>query len=435
MKRAVLAVLTLLAGAGAGLAQSTFHGDAARTGACDASGPRRLAGVKWSFKTDAAVVASPAVADGVVFVGSSDGTLYALDEATGAVRWKAETDGPIASSAAVSKGVVYVGSYDGNVYALAAATGAVAWKFATDGPDRRFEAKGLHGLKPADQTIPDAWDFYASSPAVSDGVVYVGSGDGHVYAIGAGDGKLRWKFATGGVVHASPAVANGTVYVGSWDATFYALDAATGAVRWRVKTGEDPVRHNQTGFQASAAVVDGVVYVGCRDAHVYALDAATGRELWNLYTEHGWVSATPAVRGGRVFVGTGSTTEFVALDAKTGRRIFGVPTKSGVFSSAAVTADTAYFGDLTGKLYAVDTSTGDLLWEFRTESAVKDPTHLFGADGKWNPQSFGTTTNDFQEMYTQMAKRFSVGAILSSPAVDGGTVFFGAADGVVYALR
>src|SRR3954470_1857551 len=127
MKRVVLCILALLVGAGAARAQATFHGDAARTGASDASGPRRLAGVKWKFATDAAVMASPAIADGVVFVGSSDGLLYALDEETGALRWKVETGGPVVSSATVTKGVVYFGSYDGNVYALAADTGAVRW--------------------------------------------------------------------------------------------------------------------------------------------------------------------------------------------------------------------------------------------------------------------------------------------------------------------
>ena len=116
-----------------------------------------------------------------------------------------------------------------------------------------------------------------SSPA---GAVYFGSGDGHLYALDAKSGELRWKFKTGDVVHASPAYADGVVFFGSWDSWFYAVDARTGQQKWRFHGGEDAVLHNQVGFQSSPAVVNGVVYTGCRDSNLYALDAATGSEKW-----------------------------------------------------------------------------------------------------------------------------------------------------------
>jgi outer membrane protein assembly factor BamB len=74
-------------------------------------------------------------------------------------------------------------------------------------------------------------------------------------------------FATGDVVHASPAVSDGMVFVGSWDSYFYALDASTGKQKWRFKTGDDPEIHNQVGIQSSAAVSDGMVDFGCRDSN------------------------------------------------------------------------------------------------------------------------------------------------------------------------
>ncbi len=80
----------------------------------------------------AAVVSSPAVANGVVYVGSSDQNVYALNASTGALLWKYTTGGQIDhSSPAVTNGVVYVGSFDGNVYALNASTGALLWKYPT----------------------------------------------------------------------------------------------------------------------------------------------------------------------------------------------------------------------------------------------------------------------------------------------------------------
>src|SRR5205085_1356816 len=82
----------------------------------------------------------------------------------------------------------------------------VKWKFPTEG-ERRFEAKGLHGWQPKSQTFADAFDVFLSSPAVEDGAVYFGSGDGNLYSLDANSGELRWKFKTGDVVHASPAIA------------------------------------------------------------------------------------------------------------------------------------------------------------------------------------------------------------------------------------
>ena len=76
-----------------------------------------------------------------------------------------------------------------------------------------------------------------SSPAVAEGVVYIGSADHNLYAVNASDGALRWKFATRGAVNSSPAVSDGLVYVNSLDGTFYAVDTSTGKARWQFKTG------------------------------------------------------------------------------------------------------------------------------------------------------------------------------------------------------
>jgi len=82
----------------------------------------------------------------------------------------------VPSTPAVAGGIVYVGSYDGKFYALNAQTGGTRWKFATGG-ERRFEAKGLNGLQPKNQTIADPFDVFLSSPVVAQGAVYFGSGD------------------------------------------------------------------------------------------------------------------------------------------------------------------------------------------------------------------------------------------------------------------
>jgi len=426
-------VLILIASTSAH-AQSTFHGNTARTGAYDASGPTRSAEVEWKFATGGPIITSPAVADGVVYIASLSGYLYAVDQETGAEKWKFKSRMPIASSPAVQDGAVYFVSSTGALAAIDAATGQAKWVFAAE-YERKFEAKNLHGYPSAAQTIPDAWDIFTSSPAVTNGKVYFGSGDGNVYAVDAGTGVLQWKFPTGGVVHSSPAVESKTVYIGSWDSYLYAIDAETGQQRWSFKSGEDPAIHNQVGFQSSPAVADGTVYIGCRDAHVYAIDAATGRKRWDYPTSKSWVIGTPAVRGGVVYVGTSDSARFMALDAKTGRLRFNFDAKAYMFSSAALAGDLAYVGDHNGRLYAIRLDTGDLAWEFQTDASKSDPLKVLTPEGRLNQAAFAPVFGDFEDMYLDFYRFLSIGAIFSSPVVDRGRVYVGSSDGNLYALR
>jgi eukaryotic-like serine/threonine-protein kinase len=428
-----IAIFALLAAAPS-LAQSTFRGNNAHTGVYQGAGPKQLKGVKWAFKAGGPIVTSPAIADGVVYFGAMDGHLHAVVQDTGQEKWKFKSRMPIASSPAIAGGMVYFVSSTGSLAALDVATGQPKWVLAAEF-ERKFEAKNLHGYPSAAQTIPDAWDLFTSSPAVANGKVYFGSGDGNVYAADAQTGLLQWKFATGDVVHSSPAVVDRTVYIGSWDSHLYAIDAESGQQRWTFKGGEDNTIHNQVGFQSSPAVVDGTVYVGCRDAHVYAIDAATGKKRWDYPTSKSWVIGTPAVRDGTVYVGTSDSSRLMALDAKTGRLRFNFDAKAYMFSSPALAGELAYAGDHNGKLYAVDAKTGKLAWEFQTEASKRDPLKVLNADGSLNKQAFAPIFGDFQDMYVDTYRFISIGAIVSSPVVDRGVVYFGSMDGNLYALQ
>ena len=144
-------------------------------------------------------------------------------------------------------------------------------------------------------------------------------------------------------------------------------------------SGEDPVIHNQVGFQSSPAVVDGTLYVGCRDAHVYALDAATGRKKWDYPTSKSWVIGTPAVRAGLVY--------------------------------AAIAGDLVYFGDHNGRLYAIDSKTGKLGWEFQTEASKTDPMKVLHPDGSLNQGGFAPVLGDFEDMYLDTFRFTRIGSI------------------------
>ena len=152
----------------------------------------------------------------------------------------------------------------------------------TNWPERGYSAKH-RGKNPYENVlspstvsgIDEDWSYATgsdvySSPAVANGVVYVGSYDDKVYALNASTGALLWSYSTGSYVTSSPAVANGVVYAGSWDDKVYALNASTGALLWSFTTGSHVF--------SSPAVANGVVYAGSEDDKVYAFDLAGGSQ-------------------------------------------------------------------------------------------------------------------------------------------------------------
>ena len=410
-----------------------FRGNPQHSGVYDATGVAKFSQVKWKFHTAGQVISSPAVSGGVVFVGSTDGNLYALDRESGTLKWKFEAKSRITSSPAVSEGLVYFGAYDGNYYAVDAAAGQLKWKFQTAG-ERRFAAKHLHGSQPAAETMPDPWDCYLSSPVVWHGVVYFGSGDGNVYALNAASGALNWKFKTGDVVHASPAIATGTVFIGSWDSYFYALDAATGKEKWRFKTGDDPDIHNQVGIQSSAAVVDGIVYFGCRDSHLYALDAGTGQKKWAFPTNGSWVITSPAVRNGKVYFATSDSGLFYELDAGSGAAVFSLKFQGWpTFSSPAIAGDMLYVGSTSGRLNAVDLANRKIAWTFETDASKQNGPAYTKPDG--TADYYAAFASDFyDDLMLGYGKLLTVGPVLSSPVAVDNVIYVGGTDGYLYAL-
>jgi outer membrane protein assembly factor BamB len=411
-----------------------FRGGPQHTGSFDAVGVPSFSKVKWQFQTGAAVFSSPAVVGNTVYVGSNDHKLYALQADTGALLWKFETKSRVTSSPAVADGTVYFGSYDGNFYALDARTGEPKWQFATGG-ERRYAATHLHGAEPAAEVMPDPFDVYLSSPVVWDGTVYFGCGDGFVYALDAASGRLRWRFRTGDVVHSSPAIADGALYVGSWDSLFYALDAKTGQQRWHLQTGVDPLIHNQIGIQSSPAVAEGMVFFGCRDSNLYAVDAKTGVKKWTFNNHGSWVIGSPAVRDGKVYFATSDSGLFHVVEAASGSEIFSLDFKHWpMFSSPALAGERAYVGSHDGRLLAINLQSHTLAWAFQTEAAKRVGPTYTKADG--SPNYLAAYPDFFYDnVVAGVQKLLSVGAILSSPVVEGNVIYVGSADGNVYALQ
>jgi outer membrane protein assembly factor BamB len=410
-----------------------FRGDLSHSGIYSGTGVPILKGVKWTFRTHGEVISSPAIANGVVYFGSNDGKLYAIDQETGTQKWNFSTNARITSSPAIANGLVYFSSYDGSFFALDAISGKLKWKFLIAG-EKRFAATHLHGSLPAGETMPDPFDVYLSSPAVWHGTVYFGSGDGNIYALDSATGRLQWKFPTGDVVHASPAIADGKLYIGSWDSYFYALDASTGKQLWRFKTGDDPDIHNQVGIQSSATVSNGIVYFGCRDSNFYALDAATGQKRWSYSNKGSWVVASPVVHAGKVYFATSDSALFNILDAQTGALIDSIKFQWPIFASPSIANNLVYLGGQDGKLVAIDLNSRKLVWVFQTEGSNHNLATYSKPDG--SPNYGAAFASDFyDDLIAGVEKIHSVGMILSSPVISGNVVYIGSADGNLYALE
>jgi outer membrane protein assembly factor BamB len=298
---------------------------------------------KWTFTT---IGSSPAVANGVVYIGSYDHNVYALNASTGAKLWSYTTGQFVDASPAVANGVVYIASEDGNMYALNASTGAKLWSFAFEDGDG------------------------SQCPAtVVDGVVYVGAEDLNLYALNASTGAKLWSFATRGGVTNSPAVVNGMVFLGGTDTNIYGLNASTGAKLWSFGTGHT--------LNTSTAVANGVVYVGSDYGNFYALNASTGALLWSQAAGPGQdVGTAPAVANGVVYIASEDGAMY-ALNASTGAKLWSFATGGGV-GSPAVANGVVYFGSGDGNLYGLNASTGAKLLSFQTDTGVGSPAVVDG---------------------------------------------------------
>jgi outer membrane protein assembly factor BamB len=363
----------------------------------DAAAQRRAKALRpgtkvWSFETNGAV-SSILVANGVVYAGTMQRAVYALDAATGKPLWHhlmntgqtgflAPANGALIAANGYN-GVEPAG-YAGGIYALDPGTGKLLWN---------VEAPFVAGLDVVGDVV------YVAS-AVKDNIT------GGLTALSTGTGELLWTFAypTNVDVDSGVSVAKGVVYCTTERGEIFALEAASGRQLW---TDSYPTM----SFTSAPAIVAGTLYAGTgRNTYLkhnlnpvfYAFEASTGRALWQHPLGAGMTSFGGSVSTGVVFAGlireSGSSSpdagELVALNATTGVQLWQAPVAGGIQSIDAHDGNVVYTGSGSGLLDAWQANTGNHEWSYR-----------------------------------------AAGAINTIVPVAGGIAYFGAADRRVYAVR
>jgi serine/threonine protein kinase len=288
----------------------------------------------WNFECEDEIRGVPACYNGVLYVGSYDNNLYALNAATGEFIWKYPTDGGIVSRPAILEGNLYFGSEDKRLHVISARSGKMVWLYYTDGPIR-------------------------SSPFIAEGHVFIGSDDGYLHAINALSGRRAWGMDAGAEIRSTPLVLDELVYFGTENGEFFALDLG-GTIRWRFRA--------KRAITSSPVFSQGLIFIGSMDSTLYALDAKSGFVIWRFRLGKPSIS-TPCVAGNLVFTGAIDGVIY-GIDSRSAKEVWRFSTEHQVTGSPIIFKDSLYCGSVDGYLYCLEYRSGRLRWKFDTGKPI-----------------------------------------------------------------
>lgn len=437
----VITVLSLLLAASAQAAEwPQFRADALHSGAVESQFALPT-DRWWSQSTGGPIEGSPVVSDGRVFVGSTDGKVYAFDAISGSPLWKYDVSSPISGTPALSGGILYVVANDGKMFALDAVTGKqrLSAGMGSPPPGATRTSPALHegrlyvgteeGVLVAYnlQTLTKDWEFRVSEE--SEAYQIVGS------PTNATSFNCRPRFAAS-AIRSSPAIFDDRVYFGSDSHALFAVDefglggSQSGKTRgaWTGTSLYTCSGATTTGtggtllplaplypmlgdvIRASPAIdpVNKLVIVASYDNTVRAFDIATGAQKWNYsVAESGRdsrVISTPAIAGGKVFFGS-FNGKFYALTstASSVSQAWNFTAGDAIWSSPAVSNNLVAFGADDETIYVLDATNGEKKWSQRV-----------GGDVRSSPAIW-------------------TGEYLGQP-ITGGVLYVGGSDGILYAF-
>jgi len=201
----------------------------------------------WTYHAAGAVKASPTLSNGILYFGDYSGQVQAVSEATGQRIWRSGSEGAVLgsgtfySTAAVMYGRVYLGNTDGRIYAYDAAAGKLDWAVQTG-------------------NYVYASPAVTNAPGIGP-TIYAGSYDGTFYALNADTGATAWKFNGNGRISGSATIIGTVVYFSDLGSkTIFGLDITTGKLVYQRADGafdpaiSDGIDVYLTGYSSLAAM-------------------------------------------------------------------------------------------------------------------------------------------------------------------------------------
>jgi len=290
----------------------------------------------WKFETADQIKSSPVIVDDIVYIGSSDANMYAIDFETGNQMWKYQSPDAIEATPCVVEGSVYVGCSDGFLYALDAKTGSFKWKYETEG-----EILGAANWTRS----PDGQSLW----------ILVGSYDNRLHCVDSTSGQAVWTYETDNYINGSPTVADQKTVFGGCDAIIHVVSLTDGTQVAGIDGG--------SYIAGSAAFLDGQIYVGNYDNVFVRADIATETIVWEYAESDSPFFSSPAI-GADVVVFGGRDKRVHCVGRDDGKVIWTFQTLGEVDSSAAICADKVVIGSEDGRLYVLKLSDGTKVWSY-----------------------------------------------------------------------
>tara|TARA_Y100001970_G_scaffold245297_1_gene312195 strand:- start:267 stop:1766 length:1500 start_codon:yes stop_codon:yes gene_type:complete len=267
------------------------------------------------------------VFDDMIYFGSEDKHVYAINILTRKELWKFETGGHVKSTPIVSNKIVFIVSSDNHLYALDVDTGREIWKFKMI----ETEKNSYSGLRPI---------------IFKNYIIFSGFKDKSIYALNITNGELVWKFEAKDWIMSSPNLKNNVIYFGSNDKHLYALDPNTGEEIWKFEAKD---------YVKESLITEDIAYFGCNDSYIYAVDTSTGNEIWKYKTEEMWARGRLILNNDVLYMGG---NYIYSINSATGKEIWKKKSaKNG--SVIYVDNDNVYVHSTDNKIYCIDTQTGD----------------------------------------------------------------------------
>ncbi len=320
--------------------------------------------LKWKFKTAGPIKSSPVISDGLVFVGSADGRIYAVELNTSQEVWTYQAEDSVEAPPCVVDGTVFTGSVDGFLYALHARDGSLKWKYQTGGKIHGsatwLTAKDSNGprilagsydfsLHCVDAATGQAlWTYQTEnyvncSIALADGKAILGGCDGRIHVVNTDDGCGHITIDAESYVAASAALRDGLAYLGTYEGLFLCADINTGQIPWKYEGAKQPIL-------SSPAVGNDVVIFGARDNRLHCLNRKTGKPIWT-FLSRGEIDSSPVICSGKVLVGSGDGRLYL-LNLSDGKELWSYQIGAPIASSPAVVQGIVVIGCDDGYLYA-----------------------------------------------------------------------------------